>query len=97
VGDDIESFARTLRRVLIQARAMLAGTLKGVVSQRLVRAADGNGRVAVCEVLRMTGRVKDMTMNPSETGRCRMRSARAPTTLRLLRRRSRRRGAEYPR
>ncbi|HWH45131.1 MAG TPA: type IV pilus twitching motility protein PilT [Thermoleophilaceae bacterium] len=52
-----------------QARAMLAGTLKGVVSQRLVRTADGKGRVATCEVLRMTGRVRDMIMNPEETGK----------------------------
>ncbi len=52
-----------------QARAMLAGTLKGVVSQRLVRTADGRGRVATCEILRMTGRVRDMIMNPAETGR----------------------------
>jgi twitching motility protein PilT len=52
-----------------QARAMLAGTLKGVVSQRLVRTADEDGRVAVCEILRMTGRVRDMIMNPDETGR----------------------------
>jgi twitching motility protein PilT len=52
-----------------QARAMLAGTLKGVISQRLVRTPDGRGRVATCEVLRMTGRVKDMIMNPQETGR----------------------------
>jgi twitching motility protein PilT len=52
-----------------QARAMLAGTLKGVISQRLVRTADGEGRVATCEVLRMTGRVRDMIMNPAETGR----------------------------
>jgi twitching motility protein PilT len=52
-----------------QVRAMLASTLKGVISQRLVRTPDGNGRVAVCEVLRSTGRVKDMIMNPEETGR----------------------------
>jgi twitching motility protein PilT len=52
-----------------QARAMLAGTLKGVISQRLVRNHAGDGRVPVCEVLRMTGRVKDMIMNPNETGR----------------------------
>jgi twitching motility protein PilT len=52
-----------------QARAMLAGTLKGVVSQRLVRTPDGNGRVCVCEVLRMTGRARDMIMDPDETGR----------------------------
>ncbi len=51
-----------------QVRAMLAGTLKGVVSQRLVPRPDGHGRVATCEVLRMTGRVKDMIMNPDETG-----------------------------
>jgi twitching motility protein PilT len=51
-----------------QVRAMLAGTLKGVVSQRLVPRPDGHGRVATCEVLRMTGRVKDMIMNPDDTG-----------------------------
>ena len=52
-----------------QARAMIAGTLKGVISQRLVRTVDGHGRVACCEILRSTGRVKDMIMNPEETGR----------------------------
>jgi twitching motility protein PilT len=51
-----------------QVRAMLAGTLKGVVSQRLVRANDG-GRVATCEILRMTGRVRDMIMDQEQTGR----------------------------
>ena len=48
---------------------MLAGTLKGVISQRLVPTPDRNGRVATCEVLRMTGRVRDMISNPEETGR----------------------------
>ena len=52
-----------------QARAMLAGTLKGVVSQRLVPTPDRNGRVATCEVLRMTGRVRDMILNADETGK----------------------------
>jgi twitching motility protein PilT len=52
-----------------QARSMLAGTLKAVVSQRLVPTPDKQGRVATCEILRMTGRVKDMILNPSETGR----------------------------
>src|ERR1700733_12355231 len=42
-----------------QVRAMIAGTLKGAVSQRLVPTANGTGRAAVCEVMRMTGRVKD--------------------------------------
>jgi twitching motility protein PilT len=51
-----------------QVRAMLAGTLKGVISQRLVRSTDG-GRVATCEILRMTGRVRDMIMDPEQTGR----------------------------
>jgi twitching motility protein PilT len=50
-----------------QARLMLASTLKGIVSQRLVRTADGRGRVVCCEVLRMTGRVRDMIMRPEET------------------------------
>jgi twitching motility protein PilT len=30
---------------------------------------DGNGRVATCEILRMTGRVRDMIINPDETGK----------------------------
>ncbi len=51
-----------------QARAMIAGTLKGIVSQRLVRTADGNGRVACCEILVMTGRVHDMILDPKLTG-----------------------------
>ena len=50
-----------------QARAMLAGTIKGVISQRLVPGAQG-GRVAACEILRMTGRVRDMIADPNQTG-----------------------------
>lgn len=52
-----------------QVRAMLAGTLRGIISQRLVRTADGNGRVPACEVMVSTGRAKDMILNASETGR----------------------------
>jgi twitching motility protein PilT len=51
-----------------QARSMIAGTIKGVISQRLVPAADG-GRVAACEILRMTGRVRDMIVDPAQTGK----------------------------
>jgi twitching motility protein PilT len=51
-----------------QARSMIAGTVKGVISQRLVPGADG-GRVAVCEILRMTGRVRDMIIDPAQTGK----------------------------
>jgi twitching motility protein PilT len=50
-----------------QARSMIAGTVKGVISQRLVPGSDG-GRVAVCEILRMTGRVRDMILDPAQTG-----------------------------
>jgi twitching motility protein PilT len=52
-----------------QVRSMIAGTLRGVVSQRLVPAAVG-GRVAAVEVLRMTGRVHDVIRDPghSEVG-----------------------------
>jgi len=68
--------AETVNRIIdffpphmhMQVRAMLAGTLKGVVSQRLVPANDG-GRIATCEILRMTGRVRDMVMDPQQTGR----------------------------
>ncbi|MGI8511185.1 MAG: type IV pilus twitching motility protein PilT [Solirubrobacteraceae bacterium] len=62
----IDFFPEAMQR---QARAMLGGTLKGAVSQRLVPTPDGEGRVPTCEVLRMTGRVRDMIMNPDETGK----------------------------
>src|SRR5919198_680602 len=52
-----------------QVRAMLAGSLRGVISQRLVPTVDGEGRVAACEVLTMTGRVRDMISDPNETGK----------------------------
>ena len=52
-----------------QARVMLAATLKGVVGQRLVPRPARNGRVAVCEVLVVTGRVQDLILNPNETGK----------------------------
>jgi len=52
-----------------QARVMLAATLRGAVSQRLVPRLGGNGRVAVSEVMVVTGRVQDLILNPQETGR----------------------------
>ncbi len=51
-----------------QVRAMLAGTLKGIVSQRLVKTADGNGRVPAVEVMMMTGRARDFILDPEMTG-----------------------------
>jgi twitching motility protein PilT len=54
-----------------QARAMIAGTLRGIVSQRLVPTPDGQGRVAAVEVLVSTGRARDMIMDPEQTARLR--------------------------
>ena len=53
----------------MQVRAMLAGTLKGIISQRLVPRCDSKGRVAAVEVMVTTGRARDMITNPDETGR----------------------------
>jgi twitching motility protein PilT len=50
-----------------QVRAMLATTLRGVISQRLVPAI-GGGRVAALEVLRTTGRIRDAIVDPEQTG-----------------------------
>jgi twitching motility protein PilT len=51
-----------------QVRAMLAGTLKGIIGQRLLRTKDGEGRAATCEVLVTTGRIADFIMDPDQTG-----------------------------
>jgi twitching motility protein PilT len=51
-----------------QVRAMLANSLAGVVSQRLVPTTSGKGRVAACEVLKTTGRIRDMILEPEKTG-----------------------------
>jgi twitching motility protein PilT len=48
-----------------QARFMLAGTLRGVVAQRLVPSVDGAQRVPVVEALVTTGRVRDLILEPS--------------------------------
>jgi len=52
-----------------QARVMLASTLRGAISQRLVPRPMSDGRVAVCEVMVATGRIQDLILNPEETGR----------------------------
>jgi twitching motility protein PilT len=52
-----------------QVRLMLAGTLRGIVSQRLVPRCDVPGRVAACEVLVATNRARDFIVDPEETGR----------------------------
>ncbi len=50
-----------------QVRTMLAGTLKGIVGQRLVKTKDG-GRAAACEIMVMTGRIRDFIVDPEQTG-----------------------------
>ena len=52
-----------------QARVMLSATLRGAVSQRLVPTVDGNGRVAASEIMVVTGRVQDLILSPTETGK----------------------------
>lgn len=49
-------------------RAMLAGTLCGIISQRLVPAV-GGGRAAATEVLVATPRARDMVINAEDTHR----------------------------
>jgi len=48
-------------------RLQLASVLKAVISQRLVRRADGIGRVPAVEVLVATGFVRDCIINPDKT------------------------------
>ena len=50
-----------------QVRLQLASTLKAVISQRLVRKADGIGRVPAVEVLVATAFVRDCLINPDKT------------------------------
>jgi twitching motility protein PilT len=49
-----------------QVRVALAQSLRGIVSQRLVRRADGQGRTAVVEVLVNTGRTAEAILDPSD-------------------------------
>ena len=50
-----------------QVRQQLASVLKGVISQRLVPRADGKGRVPACEVLVVTGTVRECILDPEKT------------------------------
>jgi twitching motility protein PilT len=50
-----------------QARLTLAGSLRGIISQRLMVRADGKGRVPAVEVLVMNGRIFDAIVNPDQT------------------------------
>jgi twitching motility protein PilT len=50
-----------------QIRVALAQALRGIVSQRLVRRADGRGRIAVIEVLVNTGRTAEAIVDPASS------------------------------
>ncbi len=50
-----------------QIRAQLSSILKGVVSQRLVPCADGNGRVPAVEVMVTTARVRELIDDKEKT------------------------------
>jgi twitching motility protein PilT len=50
-----------------QIRLDLASTLKGIISQRLVRRADGQGRVPAAEVLIATEFIRDCVIYPQKT------------------------------
>ena len=52
----------------MQVRAMLAGTLKGIIGQRLIRTKEGKGRAAACEIMITTGRIRDFITDPDQTG-----------------------------
>jgi twitching motility protein PilT len=50
-----------------QIRLQLASTLKAVISQRLVRRGDGEGRVPAVEVMITTNYIRDCIINPDKT------------------------------
>jgi twitching motility protein PilT len=51
-----------------QIRVALAGALRGIICQRLVPTADGEGRVAAIEVMVNNGRTQNCILNPELTG-----------------------------
>ena len=50
-----------------QIRVSLAGSLKGIVSQRLLARKDGRGRIPAIEVMVMNGRIRDLVLNADQT------------------------------
>jgi len=51
-----------------QIRISLAGSLQGIVCQRLIPTADGQGRVPALEVLVINGRIQQAIVDPMLTG-----------------------------
>ena len=50
-----------------QIRVSLAGSLKGTVAQRLVRKADGLGRIAALEIMVVNGRIRQCILDSETT------------------------------
>ena len=50
-----------------QIRVSLAGALKGTIAQRLVRRADGSGRIAVLEIMVVNGRIRSCILDSETT------------------------------
>ena len=50
-----------------QTRVTLAGSLRGIVSQRLVPRADERGLIPAVEILVMNGRIRDCVLDPERT------------------------------
>jgi twitching motility protein PilT len=51
-----------------QVRVSLAGSLKGIICQRLIPTADGKSRVPVLELLVVNGRIQQAIIDPLVTG-----------------------------
>lgn len=50
-----------------QVRIMLAASLRGVISQRLLQRADGTGRAPAVEIMITTGRIRNLILEPTQT------------------------------
>ena len=49
-------------------RSRLADSIQAVISQRLLRTADGQGRVVAVEIMRVTGTIRDCIVDPERLG-----------------------------
>ena len=50
-----------------QVRIMLAGTLKGIISQRLLPRSGGVGRIPAIEIMLVTSRIRDFILEPEQS------------------------------
>jgi twitching motility protein PilT len=65
---------KTISRILsvfdpteqVAMRQRLSETLQAIISQRLIPRADGNGRVAACEIMRQTQTIQECIADPSK-------------------------------